>query len=143
LHLRMERHCSNSLAVARFLESHPKVTSVNYPGLESHPSHALAKKYMPRGAGAVFGFELAGKTAAAQRESGIKLINSVKLFSHLANVGDSKSLIIHPASTTHQQLSEEEQRSTGVTPGFVRLRPPASRGLTMSSRDRFARCLTP
>jgi O-acetylhomoserine (thiol)-lyase len=121
LHLRMERHCSNALAVARFLESHPKVSWVNYPGLESHPSHALAKKYLPRGAGSIFGFGIAGKTAAQQRDNGIRLINGVKLFSHLANVGDSKSLIIHPASTTHQQLTPEEQASSGVSPDFVRL----------------------
>jgi O-acetylhomoserine (thiol)-lyase len=94
---------------------------VNYPGLESHPSHALAKKYLPRGAGSIFGFGIAGKTAAQQRDNGIRLINGVKLFSHLANVGDSKSLIIHPASTTHQQLTPEEQASSGVSPDFVRL----------------------
>jgi O-acetylhomoserine (thiol)-lyase len=121
LHLRMPRHCENALAVAQFLESHPKVSWVNYPGLESHPSHKLARKYLPDGSGAILGFGISGKTAAEQREKGIKLINSVKLFSHLANVGDSKSLIIHPASTTHQQLSAEEQQSTGVTADFVRL----------------------
>ncbi|OAI53306.1 O-acetylhomoserine aminocarboxypropyltransferase [Planctomyces sp. SCGC AG-212-M04] len=121
LHLRMERHCSNALAVAKFLETHPKVSYVQYAGLESHPSYKLAKKYMPKGAGAVFGFGIRGTTATQQRESGIKLINAVKLFSHLANVGDSKSLIIHPASTTHQQLTPEEQAATGVSPDFVRL----------------------
>lgn len=121
LHLRMERHCSNALAVAKFLETHPKVSYVQYAGLESHPSYKLAKKYMPKGAGAVFGFGIRGATPTQQRESGIKLINAVKLFSHLANVGDSKSLIIHPASTTHQQLTPEEQASTGVSPDFVRL----------------------
>jgi O-acetylhomoserine (thiol)-lyase len=121
LHLRMERHCANALAVAKFLESHPKVSYVNYAGLESHSSYALAKKYLPKGAGAVFGFGIHGQTPAQQRENGIKLINAVKLFSHLANVGDSKSLIIHPASTTHQQLTPEEQASTGVSPDFVRL----------------------
>ena len=121
LHLRMPRHCENALAVAQFLESHPKVSWVNYTGLESHPSFALGKKYLPDGCGAIFGFGLAGKTDADQLEKGVKLINNVKLYSHLANVGDSKSLIIHPASTTHQQLSAEEQRSSGVTPDFVRL----------------------
>ncbi|MBX3442450.1 MAG: O-acetylhomoserine aminocarboxypropyltransferase/cysteine synthase [Planctomyces sp.] len=121
LHLRMERHSANAQAVAEFLSGHPKVAGVNYTGLPSHPSHALAKKYLPRGAGAVFGFEIAGRSAAEQRDRGVRLIDSVKLFSHLANVGDSKSLIIHPASTTHQQLTDAEQASTGVTPGFVRL----------------------
>jgi O-acetylhomoserine (thiol)-lyase len=121
LHLRMERHCSNALAVAKFLETHPKVSYVQYAGLESHPSYPLAKKYLPKGAGAVFGFGIRGATATQQRESGIKLINAVKLFSHLANVGDSKSLIIHPASTTHQQLTPEEQAAAGVSPDFVRL----------------------
>lgn len=121
LHLRMERHTSNALTVARFLESHEKISWVNYADLESHPSHALAKKYLPNGSGAVFGFGIKGDTLESQRANGIKLINSVKLLSHLANVGDSKSLIIHPSSTTHQQLSVEEQAATGVTPDFVRL----------------------
>ncbi len=121
LHLRMKAHSDNALAVAKFLESHPKVSWVNYTGLESHPSYALGRKYLPKGCGAIFGFGIAGDTASEQRENGIKLINNVKLFSHLANVGDSKSLIIHPASTTHQQLTAEEQQSTGVTPDFVRL----------------------
>ncbi|MBI1345474.1 aminotransferase class V-fold PLP-dependent enzyme [bacterium] len=121
LHLRMERHSSNALAVAQFLESHPKVGWVNYTGLESHPSYKLGKKYLPKGCGAIMGFGVKGATPAQQRENGIKIINKVKLFSHLANVGDSKSLIIHPNSTTHQQLTPEEQAATGVTPDFVRL----------------------
>lgn len=121
LHLRMQRHCENALAVARFLESHPKVSWVNYTGLESHPSYRLGRKYLPDGCGAVFGFGIQGGTPTEQRANGIKLINQVKLFSHLANVGDSKSLIIHPASTTHQQLTPDEQVSTGVSPDFVRL----------------------
>lgn len=121
LHLRMERHCQNALAVAQFLESHEKVSWVNYSDLESHPSHTLAKKYLPNGSGAVFGFGIKGDTLEEQKANGIKLINAVKLFSHLANVGDSKSLIIHPSSTTHQQLNLEEQASTGVTPDFIRL----------------------
>ena len=121
LHLRMERHCQNALEVAQFLQSHKKVSWVGYAGLESHTSYAMAKKYMPGGPGAVFGFGIAGATPAQQTQNGIKLINSVKLFSHLANIGDSKSLIIHPNSTTHQQLTLEEQKSTGVTPDFVRL----------------------
>jgi len=121
LHLRMERHSSNAQAVAEFLESHEKISWVNYAGLESHPSHALAKKYLADGCGAVFGFGIKGETPDEQQANGIKLINNVKLLSHLANVGDSKSLIIHPSSTTHQQLAPEEQVSTGVTPDFVRL----------------------
>ncbi|HWL06857.1 MAG TPA: O-acetylhomoserine aminocarboxypropyltransferase/cysteine synthase [Planctomicrobium sp.] len=121
LHLRMPRHVENSQAVAEFLDSHPKVTQVYLPTLESHPSYHLAKKYLPEGAGAVFGFELKGSSPADQREKGIKLIDNLKLFSLLANVGDSKSLVIHPASTTHQQLTTEEQVSAGVSPGFVRL----------------------
>lgn len=121
LHLRMPRHCENALAVANFLSSHPKVSWVNYAGLESHPSYKLGKKYLPKGCGSVFGFGIKGATPTQQRDNGIKLINSVKLFSHLANIGDSKSLIIHPNSTTHQQLTAEEQKATGVTPDFVRL----------------------
>lgn len=121
LHLRMERHSSNALAVAQFLQSHPKVGWVNYTGLESHPSYRLAKKYLPRGCGAIMGFGIKGATPTQQRDNGVKIINSVKLFSHLANVGDSKSLIIHPNSTTHQQLTPEEQTASGVTPDFIRL----------------------
>ena len=121
LHLRMERHTQNALAVAQFLESHSKVSWVNYASLESHPSYRRAKKYLPKGAGSVFGFGIKGDTLEEQRANGVKVIESVKLFSHLANVGDSKSLIIHPSSTTHQQLSLAEQVSTGVTPDFVRL----------------------
>ncbi|ALS27257.1 O-acetylhomoserine aminocarboxypropyltransferase [Paenibacillus sp. 32O-W] len=116
LHLRMERHSSNALRVAQYLETNEAVEWVNYPGLPSHPSYALGQKYMPKGQGAILTFGIKGGI-----EAGKKVINSVKLFSHLANVGDSKSLIIHPASTTHQQLSEEEQRLTGVEPGMIRL----------------------
>ena len=121
LHLRMQRHSENALAVAQFLESHSKVSWVNYTGLESHPSYNLGRKYLPNGCGAIMGFGVAGANAEEQQANGVKLINSVKLFSHLANVGDSKSLIIHPSSTTHQQLSPEEQVATGVSPDFVRL----------------------
>lgn len=121
LHLRMERHSSNAMAVAQFLESHPKVAWVNYTGLESHPSYKLAKKYLPKGCGAIMGFGIAGGTPAQQQQNGIAFINKLKLFSHLANVGDSKSLVIHPSSTTHQQLTAEEQVATGVSPDFVRL----------------------
>ncbi|WP_206832319.1 homocysteine synthase [Alicyclobacillus fructus] len=116
LHLRMARHSENALAVARFLEHHPAVESVNYPGLPSHPDHALAQAYLPKGQGAILTFEVRGGVQA-----GRKVIESVRLFSHLANVGDSKSLIIHPASTTHQQLTPEEQLAAGVTPGMIRL----------------------
>jgi len=121
LHLRMERHSRNALEVARFLESHPKVSWVNYTGLESHPSYELGQKYLPQGCGAIMGFGIQGDAPEQQQANGVKLINSVKLFSHLANVGDSKSLIIHPSSTTHQQLTPEEQASSGVTPDFIRL----------------------
>lgn len=116
LPLRMERHCANALAVAQFLEKHPAVAWVNYPGLPGHPHHALAKKYLPAGSGAIVGFGIKGG-----REAGINVINSVKLFSHLANIGDAKSLIIHPASTTHSQLTVAEQQRTGVTPEYIRL----------------------
>lgn len=116
LHLRMERHSQNALRVAQFLEAHPDVEWVNYPGLESHPSYSLAQKYLPKGQGAIMTFEIKGGVSA-----GRKVIDAVKLFSHLANVGDSKSLIIHPASTTHQQLEADEQLHAGVTPGMIRL----------------------
>lgn len=116
LHLRMERHSSNALAVAKFLEKHPAVESVSYAGLASHPSFGKVAKYMPKGQGAILTFEIKGGV-----EAGKKVIDHVKLFSHLANVGDSKSLIIHPASTTHSQLSGDTLLSTGVTPGMIRL----------------------
>lgn len=116
LHLRMPRHCENALKVAQWLEKHPAVSWVNYPGLPSHPDYARAKKYLRHGCGAIIGFGIKGGL-----EAGKKLIDNVKLFSHLANIGDAKSLIIHPASTTHQQLSPEEQLATGVTPDFIRL----------------------
>jgi O-acetylhomoserine (thiol)-lyase len=116
LHLRMPRHSENGLAVARHLETHPAVAWVNYPGLASSPEKKRAEKYLPRGAGAIIGFGIRGGAAA-----GRKFIDSLRLVSHLANVGDAKSLAIHPASTTHQQLSPEEQAATGVTPDFVRL----------------------
>ena len=116
LHLRAPRHCENALEVARFLEGHRQVAWVNYPGLESHPDHALAMKYLPDGQGAILGFGHKGGY-----DSAVKFIDSVKLASHLANVLDAKTLVIHPASTTHQQLSEAEQRAAGVTPDFVRV----------------------
>jgi O-acetylhomoserine (thiol)-lyase len=117
LHVRMERHCQNAQAVAEFLETHPNVSWVNYPGLPNHPSHDLAKQTMRRGHfGAILGFGVKGGYDEA-----VKFIDRLKLFSLLANVGDAKSLVIHPASTTHQQLSPMEQLSSGVTPDFVRL----------------------
>lgn len=116
LSLRMDRHCSNTLAVAQFLEKHEAVSWVNYPSLESHPSHSLAKKYMPKGCSGLMGFGIKGGY-----EAGVKFINNVKLLSHLANIGDAKSLVIHPASTTHQQLSTEERIAAGVTDDFIRL----------------------
>jgi O-acetylhomoserine (thiol)-lyase len=116
LSLRVQRHCDNALKVAQFLESHSAVRWVNYPGLLSHPTYELARRYMPNGFGAILGFGIKGGLQA-----GIKFINSLGLLSHLANLGDAKSLVIHPASTTHQQLSTEEQAATGVTEDFVRL----------------------
>lgn len=116
LPLRVERHAENALAVANYLKNHPKVDWVNYPGLDDSPEKERAKKYLKKGAGAILGFGIKGGIEAGQ-----KFIDSLKLLSHVANVGDAKSLAIHPASTTHQQLSEEEQLSVGVTPDFVRL----------------------
>ncbi|RAP77409.1 homocysteine synthase [Paenibacillus montanisoli] len=116
LHLRLERHSSNAQQVAQFLERHEAVEWVSYPGLPSHPTYELAQKYLPKGQGAILTFGVKGGA-----DAGRKVIDSVKLFSHLANIGDSKSLIIHPASTTHSQLVGEELLSTGVSPGLIRL----------------------
>jgi len=116
LHLRMERHCANAQQVADFLQRHAAVEWVNYPGLPSHADHESAKRYLPTGKGAIIGFGIKGGRAA-----GIKFINSVKLASHLANIGDAKTLVIHPASTTHSQLTEKEQQETGVSPEYVRI----------------------
>ncbi|MFT3924174.1 MAG: O-acetylhomoserine aminocarboxypropyltransferase/cysteine synthase [Myxococcales bacterium] len=116
LHLRMQRHSENALSVARWLEKHPAVKWVRYPGLESDEHHAAAKKYLPRGAGAILGFGIAGGA-----EQGRRFIDALKLISHVANVGDTRTLAIHPATTTHQQLSENEQLATGVSPDYVRL----------------------
>lgn len=116
LHVRMPRHVENAQKVAEWLERHPSVNWVNYPGLASHKDHGRAKRYLPKGAGAIIGFGIKGGVAA-----GTKFIDNVKLLSHLANIGDAKTLVIHPASTTHQQLSPEEQLSTGVTADFIRL----------------------
>ena len=116
LPLRMQRHCDNALEVATFLKNHPKVSWVSYAGLPDDPHHALMQKYSPKGAGAVFTFGVEGGY-----DAGVKLVNSVKLLSHLANVGDTRSLIIHPASTTHRQLSEDQQKAAGAGPDVVRL----------------------
>jgi O-acetylhomoserine (thiol)-lyase len=116
LSLRMERHVDNALAVAAFLGSHELVSNVTYPGLPGSRYAPLVEKYLPRGAGAVFSFDCAGG-----REAGQDLIRNVTLWSHLANVGDAKSLIIHPASTTHRQLNDAELEAAGVGPGTVRL----------------------
>jgi O-acetylhomoserine (thiol)-lyase len=116
LHVRMARHVENAQKVAQFLESHPAVQYVNYPGLASNPYHALARKYLPKGAGSIFTFGIKGG-----REAGQKFIESVQLFSHLANVGDAKSLVIHPASTTHQQLTDDELRAARIGPELVRV----------------------
>jgi O-acetylhomoserine (thiol)-lyase len=116
LHLRMARHSENGLAVARWLQEHSCVEWVRYPGLPSSPTYALKEKYLPKGQGALVGFGIRGGKAAA-----VKFIESLKLLSHLANIGDAKSLVIHPASTTHEQLSEGEQSAAGVTPDFIRL----------------------
>ncbi|HEY3380561.1 MAG TPA: O-acetylhomoserine aminocarboxypropyltransferase/cysteine synthase family protein [Vicinamibacterales bacterium] len=116
LPLRIKAHCRNALAVAEWLKGNRHVSWVSYPLLPDHPDYERARRYLPNGAGAIIGFGIRGGL-----EAGVKLIDSVKLFSHLANIGDAKSLIIHPASTTHQQLSAEERASTGVTDDFVRL----------------------
>lgn len=116
LPLRVRQHSENALAVARHLKNHPKVAWVNYPGLPEHPSHAQAAAYLKGGFGALLGVGVRGGV-----EEGKKVINALKLFSHVANIGDSKSLVIHPASTTHQQLSAEEQIAVGVTPDYIRL----------------------
>ncbi|MBI4762383.1 MAG: O-acetylhomoserine aminocarboxypropyltransferase/cysteine synthase family protein [Chloroflexota bacterium] len=116
LSLRMERHVQNAQAVAEYLEKHPKVAWVKYPGLKSHPDYERAKRYLPKGTGAILGFGIKGGV-----EAGRKFIESLQLFSHLANVGDAKSLAIHPATTTHSQLTPEQQITAGVSPDFVRL----------------------
>src|SRR4029077_11174090 len=116
LHVRMDRHVANALAVATFLEQHPQVAWVNYPSLASSKYYELAKKYMPKGAGAIMTFGIKGG-----EEAGVKFIEGVEFLSHLANVGDAKTLVIHPASTTHRQLSEQAQIKAGVTPDMIRL----------------------
>ena len=116
LHIRMERHCENALAVAKFLKDHPLVSWVNYPGLPDNKYYGLVKKYLPKGASGILAFGIKGG-----EQAGVKFIEAVQFLSHLANVGDAKTLVIHPASTTHRQLSEEEQIQAGVTPDMVRI----------------------
>ncbi len=116
LHLRVPRHCENAMALSTWLEAHPMVSWVNYPGLKSHRDHELADKYLPNGKGAILGFGIKGG-----RKAGVKFIDSVKLASHLANILDSKTLVIHPASTTHQQLTSDEQKAAGVTEDYIRV----------------------
>ncbi len=116
LHVRMDRHCDNALAVAKFLDDHPRVDWVNYPGLPANKYHALARKYTPRGPSSILTFGIKGG-----KEAGVKFIEAAQFMSHLANVGDAKTLVIHPASTTHRQLSDEEQIVAGVTPDMVRI----------------------
>ena len=116
LSIRMERHVQNAQAVAEYLERHPNVSWVKYPGLKSHPDHEISKRYFPKGAGSIMGFGIKGGA-----EAGRKFIESLQLFSHVANIGDARSLAIHPATTTHSQLSEEDQVKAGVSPDFIRL----------------------
>jgi O-acetylhomoserine (thiol)-lyase len=121
LSLRMERHVQNAFGVARFLKGHPAVEWVSYAGLPDHPDHERAKKYLPKGPSGVLSFGLKKRTGEDLRQSGRKLIESLKLFSHLANIGDVRSLVIHPASTTHRQMSDDELRAAGVGPELIRL----------------------
>ena len=116
LHVRMPRHCENALKLATWLSNHPAVAHVTYPGLPNHPDYERAQKYLPKGQGAILTFEI-----KAGLEAGKNFINKVKLASHLANIGDAKTLVIHPASTTHSQLTAEQQLSAGVTPGMIRV----------------------
>ena len=116
LSLRMERHCENAEKIARYLAEHPAVSWVNYPGLEGHESYEKGQRYLPRGAGGIFTFGIKGGA-----EAGRRFIENLEIISHLANVGDVRTLAIHPASTTHQQLTEEEQRLAGITPDLIRI----------------------
>ena len=116
LSLRIERHVENTKKITEFLNNHPQVAWVNYPGLEGNKYNDLAKKYLPKGAGSIFTFGIKGGL-----EAGIKFIENLQIFSHLANVADAKSLVIHPSSTTHAQLNEQEQKLAGVTPDMIRV----------------------
>ena len=121
LHLRMPRHCENALKVAEFLENHESVAWVNYPGLRSHKDYDAGQRYLPDGQGAILGFGVKADSPEEAKDAGRKFVESCKLCSHLANIGDAKTLVIHPASTTHSQLSEDEQRRTGVSNDYVRV----------------------
>jgi len=121
LSLRMERHVKNALGIAKYLKAHPRVEWVSYAALPDHPDHALAAKYLPGGPGAVLSFGLKKRAGEDIRQTGRGFIEKLRLFSHLANIGDVRSLVIHPASTTHRQLSDEELRSSGVGPELIRL----------------------
>jgi len=114
--VRMDRHCANALAVAKFLKDHPRVAWVNYPGLPENKYYALAQKYLPKGASGLLNFGVRGGSKAGE-----KFIDAAEFMSHLANIGDAKTLIIHPASTTHRQMSDEEQLKAGVTPDMIRM----------------------
>jgi O-acetylhomoserine (thiol)-lyase len=116
LHVRMERHCANALAVAQFLKNHPRVAWVNYPGLPDNKYHSLAKKYLPKGASGLLNFGVKGGAKAGER-----FIEAAQFMSHLANIGDAKTLVIHPASTTHRQMDEADQLKAGVTPDMIRI----------------------
>ena len=116
LPVRMDRHCSNALGVAKFLQDHPRVAWVNYPGLPGSKYHSLAQKYLPKGASGLLNFGVKGGAKAGE-----KFIDASEFMSHLANIGDAKTLIIHPASTTHRQMSDEEQLKAGVTPDMIRM----------------------
>jgi O-acetylhomoserine (thiol)-lyase len=120
LSVRMERHVHNALEIAKFLKDHPNVAWVNFAGLPDHIHHERAKKYLPKGAGSLFAFGIKASEANA-REAGKRFIENLQLFSHVANLGDCKSLVIHPASTTHQQLSDEELKKAGIKPELIRL----------------------
>jgi O-acetylhomoserine (thiol)-lyase len=121
LPVRMDRHCTNALAVARFLQDHPKVAWVNYPGLPGNKYFSLCQKYLPRGASGLLNFGIKGSTPSGGARAGERFIEAAQFMSHLANIGDAKTLVIHPASTTHRQMSDEEQRRAGVTPDMVRM----------------------
>jgi O-acetylhomoserine (thiol)-lyase len=121
LHLRMPRHVENTRKVVQFLSGNPAVAKVAYPELPDHPNHALAKKLLPRGCGAVFTFDIKGGADADARRAGARFIEALRVFSHLANVGDAKSLVIHPASTTHYRMTDEDLKKAGIGPGTVRL----------------------
>jgi O-acetylhomoserine (thiol)-lyase len=121
LSVRMERHVHNAMEVAKFLQAHPQVAWVNYAGMEDHIHYQRAKKYLPKGPGSLFAFGVKPGAGENPREAGKKFIENLQLFSHVANLGDCKSLVIHPASTTHQQLSDDELKRAGIKPELIRL----------------------